>query len=63
MENWQRKVLAKILFEDEVCKIKLDDTTIIEGVQSKINDNLYELKQIENQELALTVTNKWKLAQ
>jgi hypothetical protein len=25
----------KILFEDEVCKIKLDDTTIIEGVQSK----------------------------
>jgi hypothetical protein len=55
--------LAKILFEDEVCKIKLDDTTIIEGVQSKINDNLYELKQLENQALALTVTNKWKLAQ
>ena len=48
----------KILFDDEVCKIKLDDTTIIEEVQSKINDNLYELKQIENQALSLTVTNK-----
>jgi hypothetical protein len=35
--------------------------TIIEGVQSKINDNLYELQQIENQALSLTVTNKWKL--
>jgi hypothetical protein len=42
----------KILFEDEVCKIKLDETTIIEGVQSKINDYLYELKQIQNQALA-----------
>jgi hypothetical protein len=51
----------KILFDDEVCKIKLDDTTIIEGVQSKKNGNLFELKQIENQALALSVTNKWKL--
>jgi hypothetical protein len=42
----------KILFEDEVCKIKLDETTIIEGVHSKINDYLYELKQIQNQALA-----------
>jgi hypothetical protein len=34
---------------------------MIEEVQSKKNINLYELKQIENQALALTITDKWKL--
>jgi hypothetical protein len=51
----------KILFENDVCKIRINDKTMIEGVQSKVNDNLYELKQIENQVLSATETDKWKL--
>jgi hypothetical protein len=48
----------KILFEDEVCKIKLNDKVIVEGVQSKVNNNLYELKQVNDQNFLKPVNDK-----
>ena len=51
----------KILFEKDVCNIKLNEIIVIEGVQSDINDNLYELKRIDVQALVATETSNWKI--